>query len=44
MAYVSVLEHIVEIPALQNSINYDDTILNRNLLDLINFSGELRWE
>ena len=27
---------------MQNSINYDDTILNCNLLDLINVSGELQ--
>ena len=41
MADVSVLKHIVEKPVLQISINYDDTILNCNLLDLINVRGEL---
>ena len=41
MADVSALEHIVEKPVFQNSINYDDTIRNCNLLDIINVSGEL---
>ena len=41
MAEVYALEHNVEKPVFQNSINYDDTILNCNLLDIINFSGEL---
>ena len=41
MADVSALEHNVEKPVFQNSINYDDTILNCNLLDIINVSGEL---
>ena len=41
MADVSVLKHIVEKPVLQISINYDDTILNCNLLDLINVRGQL---
>ena len=41
MADVSVLEHIVEKSVLQNNINYDDTTLNCNWLDLINVSGEL---
>ena len=36
MADVSALE-----PVFQNSINYDDTIRNCNLLDIINVSGEL---
>ena len=37
----ALLEHFVEKPVLQNSINYDDTTLNCNLLDLINVSEEL---
>ena len=41
MADVSAIEHNVEKPVFQNSINYDDTILNCNLLDIINVSGEL---
>ena len=41
MADVSALEHNVEKPIFQNSINPDDTILNCNLLDIINVSGEL---
>ena len=41
MADVSALEHIAEKPIIQNGINYDDTILNCNLLDLSNVSGEL---
>ena len=41
MANVSALGHIVEKPVFQNSINYDDTILNCNLLDIINVNGEL---
>ena len=41
MAEVSALEHNVEKPVFQSSINYDDTILNCNLLDIYNFSGEL---
>ena len=41
MADVSVLEHILEKPVLQNRINYDNTILTCNLLDLIIVSGEL---
>ena len=41
MADVSALEHNVEKPVFQNSINYDDTILNCNLLDVINVIGEL---
>ena len=41
MADLSGLEYIIEKPVLQNSINQDDTILNCNLLDLINASGEL---
>ena len=41
MADVSALEHNVEKPVFQNSINHDDTILNCNLLDIINVSGEL---
>ena len=41
MADVSALEHNVEKPVFQNSINYDGTILNCNLLDIINVSGEL---
>ena len=40
MADVSTLEHDVEKPVFQNSINHD-TILNCNLLDIINVSGEL---
>ena len=41
MADVSALEHNVEKPVFQNSINHDYTILNCNLLDIINVSGEL---
>ena len=41
MADVSALEHIVEKSVFQNSVNYDDIILNCNLLDIINVSGEL---
>ena len=41
MADASALEHNVEKPAFQKSINYDDTILNCNLLEIINVSGEL---
>ena len=41
MVKVFALEHIVEKPVFQNSINYDDTILNCNLLDIINVNGEL---
>ena len=41
MAEASALEHNVEKPAFQKSINYDDTILNCNLLEIINISGEL---
>ena len=41
IADVSALEHNVEKPEFQNSINYDDSILNCNLLDIINVSGEL---
>ena len=41
MADVSVLEHIVEKSVLQNNINYDDTTLICDLLDLFNVSGEL---
>ena len=41
MADVSALEHNVEKPVFQNSINHDDTILNCNLWDIINVSGEL---
>lgn len=40
MADISLLEHIVEERVLQNSINYDDTILNCNFLDLTNATGE----
>ena len=43
MTDVSVLEHIVEKPVLQSSINCDDTTLNCNLLDLIDVSGELEF-
>ena len=42
MVDVSVLEHIVEKSVFQNSINYGDTILNCNLLDIFNVSGELK--
>ena len=41
MADVSALKHNVEKPIFQNSINPDDTILNCNLLDIINVRGEL---
>ena len=41
MADVSALEHDVEKPVFQNSINPDNTILNCNLLDIIKVSGEL---
>ena len=41
MVKVFALEHIAEKPVFQNSINYDDTILNCNLLDIINVNGEL---
>ena len=41
MADVCALERNVEKPVFQNSINYDDTILNSNLLDIINVRGEL---
>ena len=41
MADVSLLEHIVNEPVLQNRINYDDSILNCNILDLIDVKEEL---
>ena len=41
MADASALEHIVEKPVFENNTNYNDTILNGNLLDIINVSGEL---
>ena len=41
MVDVSALGDIVEKPVSENSINYDDTILNYNLLDIINVSGAL---
>ena len=41
MVDVSALGGIAEKPVSQNSINYDDTVLNYNLLDIINVSGEL---
>ena len=41
MADVSLLEHIVKKPVLQNRVNYDDSILNCNILDLIDVRKEL---
>ena len=41
MSELSALEYIVEKPVFQNSINYDETIRNCNLLDMINVCGEL---
>ena len=38
MVDVSALEHIVKKPVFKNSVNYDDTILNCNLLDIISVS------
>lgn len=41
MADVSLLEHIVKNPLLQNRVNYDGSILNCNILDLIDVRKEL---
>ena len=41
MVDVSVFEHTVEKPVLQNSINYVDTTINCNLLVLIDVSRVL---
>ena len=41
MVDTSAFEHIVEKPVFENSTNYNDTILNGNLLDITNVSREL---
>ena len=41
MSDLSALEYIVEKLVFQNSINYDETIRNCNLLDMINVCEEL---
>ena len=41
MADVSLLENIVKKPVLQNRVNYNDSIINCNILDLIDVRKEL---